>query len=243
MKLIPAIDLKDNKCVRLTRGNINSAEIFNDNPINQAKYFEKLGCKRLHIVDLDAAFGNQNTNYETIIKIRKEINIPIQLGGGIRDEKSLKNYIDKGINYIIIGSLAVERSDLILGLSENYIEKIYFAMDLLENKVMTKGWKHQSRLKNNDIFDQFNQTKLRGYVLTDVSRDGMLQGLNIDLISENLNLSKKDLIVGGGLSSYQDLKNLCQLKSKILEGVIVGKSYYVGKIDIKKGMEILNNNA
>lgn len=182
------------------------------------------------MVDLDAAFGRSEVNRKTIINIKKSIKIPIQLGGGIRSQKDLKNYIDQGIDFIIISSFAVENPDLVAALSMEYAKKIYFAMDILDNKIMVKGWKDQSDLTSKNAFKRFNDTEIKGYILTDISRDGMMEGLNINLIKENLNFSQKDLIVGGGLSSYNDLEELKKIKSQKLEGVIVGKSFYVGKI-------------
>ena len=243
MKLIPAIDLKDNKCVRLSKGAENSAVVYNEDPLEQAKYFEEQGCEKLHVIDLDAAFGRPDINREIIFNIKKSINIPIQLGGGIRSQEILRNYIDHGIDYVIIGSFAVENPDAVLSLSKDYLKKIYFALDVLDKKIMIKGWEDKSNLTTANVFERFNQTDLKGYVFTDVSRDGMLSGINLDLINENLNLSEKNLIVGGGLSNYQDLEKIAKIKSKNFEGVIVGKAFYVGNIDIKKGMEILNKNA
>ena len=243
MKIFPAIDLKDNKCVRLTKGAEQSAVVYNQNPLEQAKFFEKQGCERLHIVDLDAAFGRPEVNKATIINIRNSIDVPIQLGGGIRSEVVLKNYINEGIDFLIIGSFAVQNPELVTGISKKYLERIYFALDILDKKIMIKGWEDQSNLTNVDIFKHFNSTDIKGYVLTDVSRDGMMKGLDIALIKENLILSKKNLIVGGGLSSYEDIEKLCKLKSEKIEGVIVGKSFYEGNINIKVAMDILKQNA
>ena len=118
------------------------------------------------------------------------------------------DYFSKGIDYLIIGSFAVENPNLLKTISKQYSEKIYFALDVLNKNIMIKGWEDQSNLTNQDVFEQFNETEIKGYILTDISRDGMLKGLNVDLINENLNLSKKNLIVGGGLSTYRDLEIL-----------------------------------
>ena len=243
MKIFPAIDLKDNKCVRLTKGKEQSSIIYNNNPLEQAKFFEDQGCERLHIIDLDAAFGRPEINKNTIINIKKSIKIPIQLGGGIRSREILKNYFDQGIDYLIIGSFAVENPDIVEILSNEYSNRIYFALDILNKKIMIKGWKNMSNLSHQDVFKQFNHTKIKGYVLTDVSRDGMMSGIDNKLIKENLKLTKKNLIVGGGLSTYKDLDKLQNIQSQFFEGIIVGKSFYEGSINIKKGMEILNQNA
>ena len=182
----PAIDLKDNKCVRLTKGKDNTSQIFNPNPIDQAKDFEDQGCTRLHLVDLDSAFGRTNINTKTIDKIRKSISIPIQLGGGIRDDKIAKNYFELGINYLIIGSYAVKNAEKITELSESFQDSIYVAIDILGENIMINGWQQKSTLTAAKLFEQYDKTKIRGYVLTDIQNDGMLSGLNLNMISLNL---------------------------------------------------------
>ena len=243
MNLYPAIDLKDNKCVRLTKGKDNTSVVFNEDPVSQALYFEKNGCKRLHIVDLDAAFGRKNINIKSIRDIRKVIKIPIQIGGGIRSLTDVKRLDDQGMDYLIIGSLAITNYETVIKLSDMYKNKIYVSLDILDNKIMIKGWEKKTNYETKEIFNKYKNTNIRGYVLTDVDRDGTLKGLNIDMIKTNLKLTSKPLIVGGGLTSYDDLNNLKKIFTKNLEGIIVGKSFYVGNIDLKKAADILNSNA
>ena len=243
MNLYPAIDLKDNKCVRLTKGKDSTSVIFNEDPVDQAIYFEQSGCKRLHVVDLDAAFGRKNINTKSINDIRKAIKIPIQVGGGIRNETDVKRLFDKGMDYLIIGSLAVTNYETVIKFSDLYKNKIYVSLDVLDNKIMIKGWKEKTNYETKEIFNKYNNTNIKGFVLTDVDRDGTLNGLNIDMIKTNLKLTTKPLVVGGGLTSYNDLNNLKKIFSENLEGIIVGKSFYVGNIDLKKAQNILNSNA
>ena len=243
MNLYPAIDLKDNKCVRLTKGKDNTSVIFNENPVDQAIYFEQSGCKRLHVVDLDAAFGRKNINTKSINDIRKAIKIPIQVGGGIRNETDVKRLFDKGMDYLIIGSLAVTNYETVIKFSDLYKNKIYVSLDVLDTKIMIKGWKEKTNYETKEIFNKYNNTNIKGFVLTDVDRDGTLNGLNIDMIKTNLKLASKPLVVGGGLTSYNDLNNLKKIFSENLEGIIAGKSFYVGNIDLKKAQNILNSNA
>lgn len=243
MNLYPAIDLKDNKCVRLTKGKDNTSVIFNEDPVDQAIYFEQSGCKRLHVVDLDAAFGRKNINTKSINDIRKAIKIPIQVGGGIRNETDVKRLFDKGMDYLIIGSLAVTNYETVIKFSDLYKNKIYVSLDVLDNKIMIKGWKEKTNYETKEIFNKYNNTNIKGFVLTDVDRDGTLNGLNIDMIKTNLKLASKPLVVGGGLTSYNDLNNLKKIFSENLEGIIAGKSFYVGNIDLKKAQDILNSNA
>ena len=243
MKIFPAIDLKENKCVRLSRGEDSSSIVFNENPVDQAKYFEDQGCQRLHLVDLDSAFGRNNINNNTIQKIRNSISIPIQIGGGIRSEIIAKNYFNLGADYLIIGSFAISNSQQVKKLAENFNQKIYVALDILKNKIMIKGWVEESSFTPEKLFQTFDDSKIRGYVLTDIEKDGMLTGLNHKMISTNVSLTVKKLIVGGGLKNNSDLEKLRNIKSDNLEGVITGKSFYVGNIDLKEAQKILDEYA
>ncbi|MDC0342829.1 1-(5-phosphoribosyl)-5-[(5-phosphoribosylamino)methylideneamino]imidazole-4-carboxamide isomerase [Alphaproteobacteria bacterium] len=243
MKIFPAIDLKENKCVRLSKGEDETSIVFNENPVDQAMYFEEQGCKRLHLVDLDSAFGRNDINNKTIQKIRKAISIPIQIGGGIRSENTARSYFNLGADFLIIGSYAVSNSQEVKKLAENFKQKIYVALDVLNNKIMIKGWVEESDFTPENIFETYDGSSIRGYVLTDIEKDGMLTGLNQNLISTNALLTNKKLIVGGGLKNYLDLEKLKNIKTDNLEGVIAGKSFYVGNIDLKKAQKILDGNA
>ena len=240
MKIFPAIDLKDNKCVRLSKGKDESSKIFNENPADQAIYFEQQGCERIHIVDLDAAFGRRGINTKSIQSIRKTISIPIQMGGGIRSKEDIKFFFNLGIDYLIIGSFSINNIESILSVSEEHKDKIYLSLDILNNKIMVKGWKEESNWSPTDMFNNYNKSNIRGYVLTDIENDGMLSGLNTKIIKENIKQTSKKLIVGGGLNSYEDLRSLKNIKTSNLEGVIIGKSFYVGNIELLKAQSILN---
>ncbi len=243
MNIFPAIDLKENKCVRLSKGEDSTSVVFNENPVEQAKYFEDQGCKRLHLVDLDSAFGRNNINNKTIQIIRNAISIPIQIGGGIRSENIAKSYFELGADFLIIGSYAVSNSKEVKNLAENFKQKIYVALDVLRNKIMIKGWVEESDYTPEKIFQTYDESNIRGYVLTDIEKDGMLTGLNHKMIATNLSLTNKKLIVGGGLKNNLDIEQLRNIKSDNLEGVIAGKSFYVGNIDLKEAQKILDENA
>ena len=243
MNIFPAIDLKENKCVRLSKGEESTSVVFNENPVEQAKYFEDQGCTRLHLVDLDSAFGRNNINNKTIQNIRNAISIPIQIGGGIRSENIAKSYFELGADFLIIGSYAVSNSQEVKNLSENFKQKIYVAIDVLNNKIMIKGWVEESDFTPQKIFQTYDKSNIRGYVITDIEKDGMLTGLNQKMILGNVPLTHKKLIVGGGLKNNLDLVQLRKIKSNNLEGVIAGKSFYVGNIDLKEAQKILDDNA
>ena len=244
MKLIPAIDLKNKKCVRLAQGKEDTSKIYNTDPIEQAKFFEDEGCERIHIVDLDAAFGHYKINRETIVNIRKSVKVPIELGGGIRNKDDIVFWFKNDIEYLIIGSLAVKDIELVLEVAKKFDNRIYISLDIFNNKLMIKGWIEESKLSLQYIYDIYNDSKIRGYILTDISRDGMMLGLNTSLINDQLKLTDKPMVVGGGLSSYNDLikiKNM-NVDFKNIEGVIAGKSFYSGAIEIDRGLKILNSS-
>jgi len=239
VKIIPAIDLKDNKCVRLSKGVEKSSVVYNQNPIDQAKFFQDEGCERVHIVDLDAAFGRKNINKKTIIKIKKTLKIPVQLGGGIRERNDALLWFEEGIDFLILGSIAVERIEETISIANDFENKIYVSSDQLKDKIMIKGWTQQSKISIEKMFKTYNDSKIRGFILTDISRDGMLEGIDTDLVINNLKMSKKSMIVGGGLSSHEDLIKLKKLNNKNLEGVIAGKSFYAGSVNLKESIRIL----
>ncbi len=249
MQIIPAIDLKDNKCVRLKEGKDKTSVIFNDSPEKQAIYFEEIGCEKIHIVDLDSAFGRANINLPSIIKIRKSITIPIQLGGGIRKEEDAIRYFDLGIDNIIIGSMSINYPRTVMDLCNIYKNKIYVALDIKDNNVMIKGWKEKSNLKIDDVLKLYNESEIKGYVITDIKNDGMLKGLDINFIKDiskrvsSSSYSSKKIIIAGGLTDYDDIRSLKNIKDRNIEGIISGKSFYVGNIDLIKAQEILNSDG
>ncbi len=246
MQIIPAIDLKDNKCVRLSKGEDSSSVVYNEDPEKQAIHFQQIGCKKLHLIDLDAAFGRPNINFETIKKIRKSVSIPIQLGGGVRSLDIAKKYFDAGINNLIIGSLSVQKPNEVINLSNQYEDKVYISLDILEDNVMIKGWDENSGKKVENILDIYTSSKIKGYVITDIQNDGMLKGLNLDFVNNFLKKIKlikkfnKKIIIAGGLTNYSDLINLKKIDLKDIEGIISGKSFYEGKIDLVEAQKILN---
>ena len=239
MILIPAIDLKNNECVRLTKGKKDSAHVYNSNPVEQAKFFEKEGCKRIHIVDLDAAFGDSEINRQAILDIRQSTKLEIELGGGIKNQEDAFFWIENKIDYLVLGSLAATDIKQTLSIVKNYDKKIYISLDQLHNKIMIAGWKQESKYCIKDIVKRYNKSNIRGYIVTDVSRDGTMQGMNIDQLNKNLLMTNMPTIVAGGLSSYEDLKSLKNLKRNNLEGVIAGKAFYSGNIEIKKGIQTI----
>ncbi len=248
MNIIPAIDLKDNKCVRLSKGKDETSEIFNENPKEQALYFEKIGCKKLHIIDLDAAFGRPYINLASIEDIVNATNIPIQVGGGIRDIKIANQYFNIGVQDLIIGSMAVNSPATVIELSNSYKKRIYISLDILNNNIMVKGWKEQSPLSVDDMLTLYSSKNIKGFIVTDIDNDGMLNGLNIEFISkitdkiQSSDQKDKTIIIAGGLTNYDDLRNIKSMKLSNIEGIISGKSFYTGNIDLTKAQKILSTD-
>ena len=247
MLIIPAIDLKSGSCVRLRQGRMEDATVYSDDPVATATRWVEAGAKRLHIVDLDGAFAGKPANKEAVVRILAEHpNLPIQLGGGVRNLDLAKKYFEAGINNLIIGSMSVEKPNEVIILSNIYADKVYISLDILEDNIMIKGWDKNSGKKIQDILDIYTNSKIKGYVITDIQNDGMLKGLNLDFVSNfinKINLIKKfnkKIIIAGGLTDYSDLTNLKKLNTKNIEGIISGKSFYEGKIDLVEAQKILN---
>jgi phosphoribosylformimino-5-aminoimidazole carboxamide ribotide isomerase len=233
MIIFPAIDLKDGKAVRLTKGLMDSAKIYSDEPWELAKRFEDMGATWLHIVDLNGAFAGEPKNIEQIEKIRKNTNLKIQLGGGIRGEDTIKRYLDLGINRLILGSIAAREPERVIELAKKY--PIAVGIDAKDGYVAVDGWGETEGIKATDLAKKFKDSDIECIIATDISKDGTLSGLNIDFILDIMKSSNKPVIASGGVASEEDIK---KVKENDIYGVIIGKAFYEGKIDLLK---ILSN--
>ena len=229
MIIFPAIDLKDGKVVRLTKGLMDSAKVYSDEPYELAKKFEEMGAKWLHIVDLNGAFAGEPKNIKQIEKIRKNTNLKIQLGGGIRDEETIKRYLDLGINRLILGSIAAKNPQKVIELADNY--SIAVGIDAKNGFVAIDGWDKTESIKAIDLAKIYENSKIECIIATDISKDGTLSGLNIEFILDIQNTAKKPIIASGGVASEIDIK---KVKENKVYGVIIGKAFYEGKINLQK---------
>ena len=229
MIIFPAIDLKDGKAVRLTKGIMDTAKVYSNEPYALAKRFEEMGAKWLHVVDLNGAFAGEPKNIEQIEKIRKNTNLKIQLGGGIRDEETIKRYLDIGIDRLILGSVAAKNPKLVIELADKY--PIAVGIDAKDGYVAINGWEKSEKIKAINLAKDFKNSKIECIIATDISKDGTLSGLNINFILEIMNASQKKVIASGGVASIDDIK---RAKENNIYGVIVGKAFYEGKIDLQK---------
>jgi len=229
MEIFPAIDLKDGKAVRLTKGLMDSAKVYSNEPWELAKKFEEMGAKWLHIVDLNGAFAGEPKNIDQIEKIRKNTKLKIQLGGGIRDEDTIKKYLDLGINRLILGSIAAREPEKVKELASKY--PVAVGIDAKDGFVAVDGWGGSAGIKAVKLAEIYKDSDIECIIATDISKDGTLQGLNIEFILDIMRVSKKNVIASGGVASIEDIK---KVKENNIYGVIIGKAFYEGKIDLEK---------
>ncbi|WP_099189005.1 1-(5-phosphoribosyl)-5-[(5-phosphoribosylamino)methylideneamino]imidazole-4-carboxamide isomerase [Tepidibacter mesophilus] len=234
MIIFPAIDIKDNKCVRLSQGNFDKVNIYSNEPFDMAVKWENEGASFLHLVDLDGARSEEIINKESIEKIAKNIGIPVQVGGGVRSEEKVKSLIDIGVERVIVGTIAVENKELLKNLVSKYKEKIVVSIDAKNGKVALRGWEVVSDVDSIDLCKELEEIGVKTIVYTDISKDGMLEGPNFEiykLLSEQTSL---EIIASGGISSIDDIK---KLKNMNIYGAITGKALYDNKIELKEALE------
>ncbi len=234
MEIYPAIDLKDGKCVRLTKGVMQSAKIYSEEPWEIAKGFEDMGARWLHLVDLNGAFAGEPKNLTQIEKIRSNTSLRIELGGGIRDEETIKKYIDLGIDRLILGSIAVKDPDFVKEMASKY--PIAVGIDAIEGYVAVEGWAKRSRIRASELAKEFAESGVEAVICTDVGRDGTLEGVNVDFTVEIAETSGIDTIASGGVRGIEDIVALKE--TAVVAGVIVGKAFYEGKIDLKEAFKV-----
>lgn len=240
MILFPAIDLKEGRCVRLIQGDMDQATIFNDDPADQAKQFEDQGFEWLHIVDLDGAFAGKPMNSDAIRAITRRITIPIQLGGGIRTMKTVENWLDHGITRVIIGTAAVKDPAFVKEAARNFAGHIAVGIDARDGRVAVDGWAQLSEMSSIELGQRFQDAGVSAIIYTDISRDGLLKGLNIESTLALAQALTIPVIASGGLASLDDIERLTNPDCAILEGAITGRALYDGRLDAKAALSIIN---
>jgi phosphoribosylformimino-5-aminoimidazole carboxamide ribotide isomerase len=239
MIIFPAIDLKEGKCVRLIKGDMSKSTIFNNNPLSQALEFANLGFKYLHIVDLDGAIAGNSKNKESVKEILQNINIPIQLGGGIRTIQDIEEWLKLGISRVILGTVALKNPDLVNEACQKFPNQIVVGIDAKNGFVATEGWIKTSKTKAVDLAKQYENKGVAAIIYTDISRDGTLSGPNIEEtknIAQNISIP---IIASGGVSNFNDLLNIKKLTKYGLIGAIVGRALYDKKIAITELQQII----
>jgi|TARA_B110000003_G_scaffold54531_1_gene54453 phosphoribosylformimino-5-aminoimidazole carboxamide ribotide isomerase len=240
MIIIPAIDLKDGKCVRLKQGQMNQSTIFSENPAAMAKKWLDLGAKRLHLVDLDGAFAGKPVNEDAIKSIVSEIGseIPIQLGGGIRNLNTVENFLNSGVDSIIIGTAAVTNPGFLHEACYAFPGQIIVGLDAKDGNVAINGWAKLTGHNVIELAQKFEEYGVESIIYTDIGRDGMMSGVNIEAtvkLSESL---KVPVIASGGVSNIKDIEMLCDVSNIGIRGVITGTAIYEGSLDFKKAQEL-----
>lgn len=238
MIIIPAIDLKDEKCVRLVQGKEGTETIYHKDPVTMARILEEKGAKRIHVIDIDGAFLKRPYHTKLIGKILKSINIPIQLGGGIRTMEDIKTYLDMGVNWIILGSLALENKKRFIDICERFPAKILLAIDAKMGKVAINGWKKIADYHALSLAKEAEKIGVSGINYTDILRDGMETGPNLEGILSILKAVNIPVHAAGGISCIEDVKALLSLESDGLKGMIIGRALYTGKIDIQEAINL-----
>lgn len=233
MLLIPAIDLKDGHCVRLKQGDMDQSTTFGEDPAAMARSWVDKGARRLHLVDLNGAFAGKPKNELAIRKILREVGseIDVQLGGGIRDLDTIERYLDAGLRYVIIGTAAVKNPGFLQDACTAFGGHIIVGLDAKDGKVATDGW---SKLTGHEVVDlarKFEDYGVESFIYTDIGRDGMLTGINIDATVKLAQALTVPVIASGGLSSMADIEQLCEVEDQGIEGVICGRAIYSGELD------------
>ena len=239
MLLIPAIDLKDGKCVRLRQGDMNDSTAFGDDPAAVARRWLDAGARRLHLVDLNGAFAGKPVNESAVKSILAEIDneIPVQLGGGIRDLDTIERYLDDGLSFIIIGTAAVKNPGFLRDACTAFGGHIIVGLDAREGKVATDGW---SKLTGHEVVDlakKFEDYGVEGVIYTDIGRDGMLTGINVDATVKLAQSLTVPVFASGGLSNLADVEKLCAVAGEGIEGVICGRAIYTGDLDFAEAQK------
>jgi phosphoribosylformimino-5-aminoimidazole carboxamide ribotide isomerase len=234
MLIIPAIDLKDGHCVRLKQGAMDQATIFSENPGDTAKHWLNQGARRLHLVDLDGAFAGKPKNLGAIKEILQEINgeIPVQLGGGIRNLETIERYLDAGIDYIIVGTAAVKTPGFLHDACDTFPGNIIVALDAKDGIVATDGWAKLTHHNVIDLAKRFEGYGVESVIYTDIGRDGMLSGVNIEATVKLAQALSVPVIASGGVTNLDDVSELCKVEDEGIEGVITGRAIYEGTLDL-----------
>lgn len=248
MLLIPAIDLKDGKCVRLQQGDMNAVTTFGDDPAAMARRWLEAGARRLHLVDLNGAFAGKPVNEGAVKSILRAVDnrIPVQLGGGIRDLDTIERYLDDGISYVVIGTAAVKNPGFMKDACSAFGGHIIVGLDAKDGKVATDGWSKLTGHEVADLAKKFEDYGVEGIIYTDIGRDGMLTGINVEATVKLAQSLTIPVIASGGLSGLPDIEKLCAVEGDGISGVICGRSIYSGALDFataQKRADELNGSA
>jgi len=243
LTLYPAIDLKDGACVRLRRGEMEDATHYSDDPAAQARLFEEAGCRHLHVVDLNGAFAGKSTNIPAIESIVKATSLPVQLGGGIRDMAAIERWLEAGVSRIILGSVAVKDPELVRQAARAFPGQIVAGIDARQGRVATEGWAEVSELEANDLALRMEDAGVAAIIFTEITRDGMLAGLDLEQTADMARRLSIPVIASGGVGTLDHLKDLREIARTVpgISGAIVGRALYDGRIALKDALDVLGS--
>ncbi len=239
MILFPAIDLKEGLAVRLEQGDMARATVFHRDPAAQALAFEQQGFEYLHIVDLDGAFAGKPMNAAAVDRVLETVHVPVQLGGGVRDTATVESWLEKGVTRVIIGTAAVRDPPFVKQAARDYPGRIAVGLDARDGKVAVEGWAENSQLSALEIARRFEDVGVAAIIYTDIARDGMLQGLNLDTTIILADAISIPVIASGGLASIEDIKRLLEPRAKKLAGAIAGRALYDGRLDAAEALKLI----
>ena len=242
MELIPAIDLKNGRCVRLQRGDMNQETMYSENPVEVARHWVACGATRLHLVDLDGAHSGKPENTDIIHEIAQTFpEVVIQAGGGIRDEDTIQEYLDAGVNYIVLGTRAVSEPHFVSDACIEFPNHIIVSLDAKDGRLAINGWSKLSRHHIDDLLPSFQENGVVSIIFTDIGRDGMLSNIDTKGIKSVCNLSAVPVIAAGGITDLDDIRALCKIADSGLTGAIIGKALYEETIDFSAAMKLVNS--
>jgi len=235
--LYPAIDVKDGKCVRLVQGDRARATVFNDRPADQAGAFERVGFKWLHVVDLDGAFAGASVNGGVVKEILDTVSIPVQLGGGIRDLKTTRFWIEQGVTRVVLGTAAVRDPDFVRAAAREFPGEVAVGLDARGGRVAVEGWADTTELHVLDVARRFEDAGVAAIVFTDIARDGVMRGLNVEATAALAEAISIPVIASGGVNSLDDIKALAAVAN--IDGVIIGRALYDGRLDARAALKLI----
>ena len=240
MRIIPAVDIKEGRCVRLVQGKVDQETVYSNDPLSMANHWDEEGAQTIHVVDLDGAFQGSPINAEIVKNIIYSSSVDIQVGGGIRTLETIETYVKAGAYRIIIGTVAQQEPEFVEEACKRFPHKIIVGIDARDGLVAVKGWVEVSEQKATDLAQKLKGYGIAGFIFTDISRDGMLQGPNLESIKEFAESTQLPVIASGGVSRLEDIKNLAKLESYGIEGVIVGKALYDKTLTFKEARDVLH---
>jgi phosphoribosylformimino-5-aminoimidazole carboxamide ribotide isomerase len=241
--VIPAVDLKDGRCVRLSQGRMDQESIYSEHPIDMARHWESKGAERLHVVDLNGAVTGRPVHQSLIKEISQSLRIPIEVGGGIRDVATIENYLSSGVRWVILGTAAFQNRSLVEEACKRFPERVILGIDAKGGRIAIKGWNEVVSLEAIDLIRQFEGMGLSAIIFTDIERDGMGSGLNFESTKNLARSTSIPVIASGGVSRIEDIEHLLELGPDGVIGVILGRALYTGQVDLEEAIRVTRSKT